>query len=277
VVRKLALTVLVLISSTLGVAAQPAASQKNRKAAATHFLAGKQHYEAKRYQKATAEYRAAYELAPEPALLFNIGLALEAAGELADAIQSYRRYVGASPNGDAAPEARRRIERLEKTIKEQPMADPKQEKAQPQPNPVVPPPSSSPRAGPDPVATPPGAANLTRKRSDEPSNSLLWPALVTGAAGAVALGFGIKTGFDVRSLSSDLSEGDGAWTAEEIADFDRGETLERRAIILSAAGGAALVTGAILFFVGAPDDRESPRLQTQISENGVGFGIAMGF
>lgn len=82
-------------------------------AARGHFRSGSAWYSEGKYDKAIAEFEAAWELAPLPDILFNLGQAHRLAGDKRAAIRAYRRYLGTSPRGPAALAARRHLDELE--------------------------------------------------------------------------------------------------------------------------------------------------------------------
>jgi tetratricopeptide (TPR) repeat protein len=83
-----------------------------------HFQQAEAYFRAGTYDRAIAEYQAAYDLSPHSALLFNIGLAHEQLGELDQAIAYYERYLAQDPDGVKAAEARARREALTRTLAE---------------------------------------------------------------------------------------------------------------------------------------------------------------
>lgn len=87
--------------------AQPEASA--RKQAEAHYRVGKAFFYQKQFARAAEEYRAAHALMPDPAFLYNIGLALEKGGQLEEALSYYRRYIEADPSGLAADEVSERV------------------------------------------------------------------------------------------------------------------------------------------------------------------------
>lgn len=90
---------------------------KSRRASAVkHFDQAEAFFLAKTYDKAAAEYEAAYRLVPKPGLLFNIGLCRENLGDRAGAIEAYRRYLTADPHGGKSVEARARIAAIEEKL-----------------------------------------------------------------------------------------------------------------------------------------------------------------
>src|SRR5882672_9698113 len=101
-VRKLSFLVWLMAAAAVAGAAPSASLEKARQ----HFKAGESLFRSGDYEKAIAEYQAAYAIAPRPLLLYNIGAAYrknaEAGGSVDDkkqAVEYYRKYVDADPGG----------------------------------------------------------------------------------------------------------------------------------------------------------------------------------
>jgi tetratricopeptide (TPR) repeat protein len=103
--------------------AQTPRDKDERREAARHFEQGEAFFKAHEFDKAALEYQAAYDLIPEPSLLFNIGLSFENDGSLEKANDHYRRYLSASPQGAKAPEARARSEAISRKLAEARLAE----------------------------------------------------------------------------------------------------------------------------------------------------------
>jgi len=95
--------------------ARPAGAQPdpaNREKAAAHFRQGQAFFQAKDYDRALAEYQAAFDLSAEPLLIFNIALCHERANRPEQALEAFRRYLEKVSTGSVADEAREDVARL---------------------------------------------------------------------------------------------------------------------------------------------------------------------
>ena len=93
---------------------------KRNAQAAAHFKQGKAFHDAGAYDEAITEYEAANTLAPAPGLLFNLAQVYRVRankGDAGRALDYYKQYVTAEPNGKAADEARQWIARLTLQLK----------------------------------------------------------------------------------------------------------------------------------------------------------------
>lgn len=67
-----------------------------------HFQTGVQHYQAERYTQAIEEFNIAYRTFASPVILFNLGQAYRADGQLSNAVRTFRQYLDEAPNlGDS--------------------------------------------------------------------------------------------------------------------------------------------------------------------------------
>lgn len=92
------------------------AAQPQDRLARTHYQAGSSYYEQGRWTDALQEFEVAYRLssdARKPALLYNIGLTQERLGRLAEAIESFRRYLDGTPNARDRETLEERIRTLQ--------------------------------------------------------------------------------------------------------------------------------------------------------------------
>jgi tetratricopeptide (TPR) repeat protein len=233
-------TVLLLIAAL----AAPAWSQPAKKIAPEalarsreHFRKGLAAHDAGRWDEAAAEYRAAYDEAPLPELLFDLAQVQRLAGDRPRAVASYRAYVAIAPEGVAAEEARRWEAALEADIdaEERARLDAElrrqlaaqrlaEEAARPPPLLLSLPPPVPPRGG-----------------------ALRVAGVVTGGAGLAALGGAAYFALRGRSLGAE-QQGLAAWDPGLVSD---GRAANRDAWICAGAGAAAVVTGAILYYLGA--------------------------
>lgn len=109
-VRPLALVVLAAAALAGGEAR--AQSPSDRVEAAAHARQGQAYFQRGDFDRALAEYQAAFDLSAEPVLVFDVGLCHDRAGRPIPALQAFRRYLTLAPTGVAADEARADVARL---------------------------------------------------------------------------------------------------------------------------------------------------------------------
>jgi tetratricopeptide (TPR) repeat protein len=122
-------------SSALLSPAAAAAQAKPETEAKALFAAGREAFDAGRFDAALWRWQEAYDLSARPQLLYNLGLAYDRLGRKREAIAKYEAFVAALPNDEHAAEARARVAAL---------------KAAP-----IPTPAQTAAAAPPPATTPP--------------------------------------------------------------------------------------------------------------------------
>jgi len=224
--------VIAIVCAALPALAQPVQEAKQ------HFKAGKTLQDAGKYAEAAVEYQAAYDLDPRPPMLFNIAQAHRLASHKQVALDFYKRYLAAEPDGAGAREARQWITELQHQLEaERPLP------TQPEPSPPLPqpPPDTSPRP---PAETPPIAPAKS-------SRTLRIAGLAVGGAGAVTLGLGVAFGLKARSAADEITGHKDSWTQAEKDTFEAGQRANRNMIIAYVVGGAMVATGGVLYTLGA--------------------------
>src|SRR5262249_29609491 len=150
------------------------------------YLKGAKLFNAKQYDQALAEYRAAYALSAKPALLFNIARALHEKGDRTEALAHYRRYLAEAPTGPVAAEAREYAAALERElapphVPAKPPAPPPAKKARAEPPPAAPPPVTPLAAPANPEAA---SAEVVTKAETTPEPSPFRAGLFAGLSAA---------------------------------------------------------------------------------------------
>jgi tetratricopeptide (TPR) repeat protein len=227
-------SLLVLIALASPALAQPSAQDQ----AKAHFKQGRTLQDAGQFARAADEYKAAYELDHRPEMLFNIAQAFRLGGDKQAAVDYYQRYLQAQPNGAGAVEARAHVTALTAQLAaEQPVTVPDKPI-----EPVVKPPIVPPVK---PPVTPPPKPPAQRS-----SRPLQIAGLASVGLGVIALGVGVKLGFDAEQAADDISRHTGPWTDTEQARFEEGQRANRNMIIAYVGGGVLVATGTALFVVG---------------------------
>lgn len=106
---------LVAAVALVGPRVEPARAQAeapNRAAAAAHTRQGQAYFSRGDYDRAIAEYQAAFELSGEPSLIFNVALCYDRTDRPEPALEAFQRYLSLAPAGSVADEARDDVARL---------------------------------------------------------------------------------------------------------------------------------------------------------------------
>jgi hypothetical protein len=202
---------------------------------------------------AIALYTKAYVEEQDPQLLPILATEYRKAGMPSDALASFCQYLVEQPKGPQAPYAASQVIAIRREL-------------------------GLPVANTDVCAVPHPVRIDTLPRRAKPGMSKREIAgIASAAAGIAGLFAGVYYGFEARSISHDISShapGD-AWPAN-IQDLeDRGQRAERLQNTFLLVGGAALVTGGVLYFTGrsAREQLVTPTL----SPGSVGISFSRGF
>jgi len=183
------------------------------------------HYEAGNYEDAISDFRVAYEIDPQPRVLFAWAQAERKSGDCRSAVRLMNKYLESRPPERAAQVARQVIETCEAALATRP--------PEPEPKPEPPPPPM-PTVIPPPPAPPPGVR--TPWYADPIGDTL-------GVAGLIGLGVG--TTFFIRS-SATQSEVEHATNYAEYNKAIDSARSQRTFAIIGVATGSALLTAAII-------------------------------
>jgi hypothetical protein len=210
---------------------------------------------------AIALFEQAYIYEPDPALLPILASEYRAAGLPLDAIHYFCEYLKVQPKGVQAVFATNQVFAIRAELGE--------------------------RAGKDRVceaATPMRVDFATPRRAPRgtPSTSKRELAGIASAAvGVASLTASLYYGLEARSVSNQLSNHNATtpWPNDIQALEARGERYESRSKLFMLAGGAALVTGGILYFTGRSDRLSSEKaiIAPTVSPDGAGISFARGF
>ncbi len=235
------------------------------------------------YLAAEAKYKQAYKLLPHPVLLFNIGQVNRLAGKKIQAVRYYRQFVAIGQNDSLVKEAQQHLDVLEPQVGNLPDT----ETLEPTTDSPGPPGDTS-------LATPSSGGliqfppdNLKAEELDQEENSRVFrfSAMALAGIGTAMIGGGVYYGLRARKFSNQLSKiSQEAWTDVEVRKDQKGKTAQRNMFILSIAGGGAIATGAILYYVyvirhkkKSPTDESITTLVPSINGNGLSMVVSGSF
>jgi tetratricopeptide (TPR) repeat protein len=222
------------------------------------YVKGKQAYEQAKYEEAYDNFKQAYVLSQQPALLYNIASALQGLRRPHDAAEALRSYVKQVPGDPDRPAIEERIASLEDAQrlldKDRAATEPKPQAPAPAAEPLNPP---APTAPPAPVATSaaPSGTSAERGRTEERAGigvAVSGGVLVVGGLVASLLAKGNSDAVAAASRSGAMFNPaqERAGHAEDVASY-----------VLYGIGAAAVVGGAAVAIVGHRARRAAARAQ----------------
>jgi iron complex outermembrane receptor protein len=170
------------------------ADEGNLAAARQHYANGKRAYDLGHFDEAAREYELAYRAKDDPALLYNLGQAHRLAGNLQQAVLSYKAYLRNVPDAPNRAEVEARIRELQTAIDSTPRPA-----APTETHPSTTPAAMSPASSSSAVAV----AHENASRPAAPAKkrrALMWGFIVGGAAIVIGVGVGLGVGLSSRDI-----------------------------------------------------------------------------
>jgi len=283
-----------LIVMTLLALSAGAALADDSGSAREHYVKGTRAYDLGLYDEAIAEYMAAYKIKDDPAFLFNLGQAHRLANHPAEALRFYRTYLAKVPDAPNRAEVEAKMAEMNRRVEQQkqPPAKPVPDKAPAEPAPAAPPveasradappveasradaPPSAPATAPVAIAEPAPAAPT------RPGRGLRISGIASAAGGLALVGIGIVFGVGAKQAGDDLTRLDEQNGVFDPAKETAGKRDQGLAVVCVGLGAAAIVTGAVLYILGARRGAESPRafvISPSVAAHSAGATLRMVF
>jgi tetratricopeptide (TPR) repeat protein len=197
-----------------------------------------------KFAEALEAYKAAYVLAPSPGLLFNLAQAYRLNGDCDDAAWMYKRFLDTSPREDLRALVNEHLEKLTSCTHMGFRANldlPREQPAMP---------SQPPRTNVAATAAAP-EPDLAHARSEQRAGAYL---MIGGGVGlAVAAIFAV----DAHLAANEVADAyQGKMPNPDVRSLDdRGHRDDAIAAIAGISGGAAVITGAVLYGLGVRSER----------------------
>ena len=268
---------LVLVCSLASAAA--AQSEEDRKAQAKKDVAaGLAAQDAGKYDEAIALDQRAYDAVPHPEILFNLAQAHRLNGDNAKALEYYQSYLAVDPKGRVAKDARKWVKKLEKTVakekadaearaaeeakkaEEARQAEEARKKAEEEEKrkaeeerrkKAEEKPREGKGKGKGKGKAQTGTGTGTGTGSGSGGGGMKIGGIVAGGIGVLAIGGGVYFGLQAKSISDELSGHEGMWTDAQLAKQSEGKRDQMLMFVATGVGAACVVTGAILYVLGA--------------------------
>ena len=230
------------------------------------FEKGTKLYNLGEYGKALELFKSAYLEKPDAAFLFNIAQCQRQMSDFAAAEKSYRAYLReANPPPQQREAVQRLVDSMEQAAKEARQKQPPTGVQPPTPPPATVAPATPPPVSPK-VAVPSPDDSAKRARSER------WAGVGLIAAGAALAAAGGGGFYSAARSQNDGAGSGGVFHPDALSRRNTFEGLEAASI---AVGGAAVVTGVVLYVVGRRSAPSSYALAPAVGAGHVGasFGF----
>jgi tetratricopeptide (TPR) repeat protein len=219
---------------------------------------GRAAHAAGEYERAIAAYKEAYELAPSPGLLFNMGQAYRLKGDCAEAAIMYRSYLSSKPD-----RVHRQLTQAHLAVVEGCMAR---------------------RTALSPLLATgarPAAPAETADTDTPAGQSFKRGGVALAVSGGVLVGLGVYFAVEAADTSKQVEDAYAAGARwQEIAALDaRGRRASSLATVFTLGGGAAAVAGGVLYVMGRRAEQRASRPTITVGPRPGGgeVGLAWGW
>ena len=210
-----------------------------------HFKKGQTHYALGEFQAAIEEFREAYRLKQEPAILFNLAQSYRQIHEWQHAYFHYRQYLNQRPDAPNRTEVEGLIEQMKSKMDD----EERLAKADAAATPTTPPPAITTKPTTPPPQKPAFVTNTPTPKIEE-SHALRYTGYVALGLGVVAEGAAFAFHNSAQSSADQFNNKyqAGTLTPADSKLRDDAQSKGKLATTAVVAGAALLVTGAILSF-----------------------------
>ncbi len=261
---------LLLALALTALPATASAQGRMSEAARNLYESGSRAFAEGRFAEAARAFREAHAISHEPALLFNLGRALEASGDDAGALEALTLFRDAGASGFDRAALDRQIDTLRQRVDEA-----RARAAEAAQNPAQPPPPPPQVRTVERTVIQPAWYRVEYRRSTV-STVMPWALVgVGGALGVAALIQGLVARGDINTLNA-ANRGDEPWNSGAQDALGRASGEATRTYIFAGAGGAFVLGGVLWLLLRGPGERvvvNSPPQLTLLPGGGAGLTL----
>jgi tetratricopeptide (TPR) repeat protein len=239
-------TALLALAFAAVASAQPTQpSAKQLEEARKHFAAAEAAKAHGDFKSAAVEYLAAYEQFQDPEFFFNVAEVYRLGNDEENALAYYQKYLQLDPQGRGAAAARAAVDELSRSIaakqdaaKHAAEADAEAKRKADE--------EAKRKADEEAKAKQDESQVVEEPAPERPGRSMRIAGIATAGAGVAAIGVGVVLGLRAKSISDEAAQ----WDMFDQARYDQGQAAERNMYIFTGVGGAALIAGGVLYYLG---------------------------
>jgi tetratricopeptide (TPR) repeat protein len=246
---KRALSGLLVLAVTAAAANDALAAPRAKLSAEDHYQKGMKAYTLGKFPDAIEEFEKAFELRSEPIFLYNIAQSHRQNNSPQRAIFFYRRYLEAEPEAKNRADVEQRIKDMQSQLNAKAENTPPPQPVVVQPVPVVPQPVT-----PQPVAQPIGVVHAQPAADPSAGRGLRIAGIAVGAVGVASVVTGIVLGLQANTLNDEATKPGSVF---DNSKYDSAKTYRTMGYVTLGVGAAAIVTGGVLYYLGASKNSSS--------------------
>lgn len=239
-----------IVLAALGSAAEAQPSTDAAAQAEQAYQRGRSHYDLREWDRAIAEFKEAYRLRSDAASLFNIAQSYRLKGDCVQAASFYKTYRRNFPGEKNIPRVEEFIVEMDACASKQeattstPVGTPPEATTEPTSEGTPTSPATS--ATPDAAGRGPMPPVAAAESAPAAGRALTVAGIAVGATGGACVVAGVLFALRARSIEDEITQ-QVRW---DPGLHDRGQNADLAAKVLFAVGGAAVVTGATLLWLG---------------------------
>ena len=272
-----------VVAATHPASAQPAPSpapttEDAKKAEARAlYETGNTHYNLGEYDQAVAAFKKAYELSQAPGLLFNIAQSYRLKKDYEQASHFYETYLRLKPDAANRADVEARIAEMKTMLEEQKKMGTKAPIGTVSPDGTNSTPTTT-----TPTTTPTTTTPTTTVEQKDivapgGGKGLKLAGLTTAGVGGALIITGVVFGMMAKGKESDLEDlnnGGAPWDQDA---YDAGKRNNTIAIASIAVGGAAVVAGGVMFYLGYSKEKKASSVAVVPTKGGGTFTVGWQF
>jgi hypothetical protein len=263
-----------LTGIALAITCSVAFAQPAEKVAEEHFTRGNTAYNLGRFDEAVEHFTKAYETWPQPEFLYNIAQSYRLARNCKQALHFYKRFRSLKDADTKSPLSAKKREEVERFISQLTECAAKADTTAGTPPDTIARPGNAPAGQPATPAAAPETAQASASEDDTGEEELTPPTssgrgkkvagIVTAGAGLGLVVTGAVFGVMAKSAQSDVENAVANGLPYD-PDLDAtGRRNSTISMVTLGVGAAAVVTGGVLYFLGARSAKPSATAEASL-------------
>lgn len=276
-----ALAAALVVTAIHPASAQPSPTpteDANKAKAKELYEKGNTHYNLGEYDLAVAAFKESYALSQAPGLLFNIAQSYRLKKDYEQASHFYETYLRLKPDASNRPDVEARIAEMKKMLEEQKTMGTKAPigTVTPDGGTTTTTTTTTTTSAPTTTTTTTPTTGPTDVVDPGAGKQLKLAGIATAGVGGALVITGVVFGMMAKGKESDLEELNNGGTWDEDA-YRAGRRNNKIAIASLAVGGAAVIAGGVMFYLGYSKEKKASSVAVVPTKGGGTFTVGWSF